>query len=193
MLKIGVTGGIGSGKTVVCEIFKILGVAVYNADTEAKNITNSDSEIIQALTGRYGQDIYFNGEINKKKLSSIIFDNKEELNFINSTIHPRVFAHFNEWLELHNNHSYIIKEAALLFESGSYKDLDKIILVTAPEEIRIKRIIKRDNTNEDAIKKIIKNQLSEGEKINKSDYIINNDDITLVIPQVLELHNKFTH
>ncbi len=191
MLKIGVTGGIGSGKSLVCEMFQLLGVPVYNADEQAKKLVNSDRQIIDSLTTKYGQDIYSKGVIDKKRLAGIIFNNKEELKFVNETIHPRVFAHFDEWLELNHHHKYIIKEAALLFESGSYKDLDKVILVAAPEEIRIKRVVERDKTNEKAVKKIIESQMSENEKQQKSNYIINNDNTVLIIPHILELHNEF--
>lgn len=191
MLKIGVTGGIGSGKSLVCEMFQLLGVPVYNADEQAKKLINSDPQIIDTLTKKYGSDIYSKGVIDKKRLAGIIFNNKEELKFVNETIHPRVFAHFDEWLELNHHHKYIIKEAALLFESGSYKDLDKVILVAAPEEIKIKRVVERDKTNEKAVKKIIESQMSENEKQQKSNYIINNDNTVLIIPHILELHNEF--
>ena len=191
MLKIGVTGGIGSGKSVVCEVFKILGVPVYNADENAKQIIDSDPQIINSLTKKYGQDIYFDGKLDRKKLSAIIFNDKEELNFVNETVHPRVFAHFREWLEINKKEKYIIKEAALLFESGSFKDLDKIILVHSSEEIRIKRVMKRDNIKETDVKKIISNQMPENDKQQKADYIINNNDHDLIIPQVLNLHQKF--
>jgi dephospho-CoA kinase len=193
MLKIGVTGGIGSGKSIVCEMFQLLGVPVYNADEQAKKLVNSDPQIIDTLTKKYGQDIYNKGVIDKKRLAGIIFNNKVELKFVNETIHPRVFAHFDEWLELNNDDAYIIKEAALLFESGSYKDLDKIILVTAPEEIRIKRVVERDQTNEVEVKRIIESQMSENEKQKKSNYIINNDNTVLIIPYILEMHNEFTN
>lgn len=191
MLKIGVTGGIGSGKTVVCEIFKILGVPVYNADEAAKKLIQTDPEIINNFTGRYGDDIYVNGELDRKKLSQLIFDNKEELNFVNSTVHPRVFAHFDEWLELHKNQKYIIKEAALIFESGSSKELDKVILVTTSVNERIKRVVERDKATEEAVKKIILSQMSDEEKIEKADFIINNEGNDLIIPQILKLHKRF--
>lgn len=191
MLKIGVTGGIGSGKSVACEIFKILNIPVYNADEQAKKLINSDPGIIEKLTERFGQDIYINGNLDRKKLSAIIFNNKKELTFVNETVHPRVFAHFDEWLELNKNNNYIIKEAALLFETGSYKDLDKIILVTASEDIRIKRVMERDKIKEEAVKKIIENQLKESKKIKKANYIIHNEGDSLLIPQVLDLHHQF--
>lgn len=191
MLKIGVTGSIGSGKSVVCEIFKILGVPVYNADEEARKLIQSDPGIINKFTGRFGQDIYLKGGLDRKKLSGIIFNNKDELNFVNETVHPRVFAHFDEWLELNKGQKYIIKEAALLFESGSYKDIDKIILITAPETERINRVVERDKTTVDAVKKIISTQMSEEEKTRRADFVINNDGKSLIIPQVLKLHEKF--
>jgi dephospho-CoA kinase len=193
MLKIGVTGGIGSGKSVVCEIFKILGVPVYNADEQAKNLIDSDPYIINKLVEKYGQEIYIGGALDRKKLSQIVFNNKDELQFLNETVHPHVFAHFDEWLELNinKNNSYIVKEAALLFESGSYKELDKIILVSAPEKIRISRVVERDRIKEVEVKKIIQNQMSEDDKIAKAEFIINNDGDTLIIPQVLKLHEQF--
>jgi dephospho-CoA kinase len=193
MLKTGVTGGIGSGKSVVCEIFKILGVPVYNADEQAKKLIDSNPYIINKLCEKYGQEIYIDGVLDRKKLSQIVFNDKKELQFVNETVHPRVFAHFDDWLELNRNknNSYIVKEAALLFESGSYKELDKIILVSAPEKIRISRVVERDRIKEVEVKRIIQSQMSEDDKKAKADFIINNDGDTLIIPQVLKLHEQF--
>jgi dephospho-CoA kinase len=188
MLKVGLTGGIGSGKTVVAGIFRQLGVPVYDADTEARLLTENNSEIKAELQKKFGSDIFLkSGSLDRSKLSSLVFSNPEKLNLLNSIIHPIVKQHFISWLEGQSS-PYIIKEAAILFESGSHRDLDRTIVVTAPEEIRIHRVITRDNTTREKIKDIMKNQWSEEELIKRSDYIVTNDDQTLVIPQVLKLH-----
>lgn len=194
MLKIGITGGIGSGKSIVCEAFKRLGVPVYYADDEAKIIVNSDKNIKEKLIKNYGLKIYKkDGEINKTKLSSIIFQDKNALKKVNSIVHPVVKQHFTEWLKNKEKYKYIIKEAALLFESNSYKDLDIIVTIYAPENIRIKRVMMRDKADEATIKKRMQSQYSDEEKIKKSDYVIYNDQNQLILPQILKLHKLFSN
>lgn len=191
MLKIGLTGGIGSGKTVVTDIFNQLGIDVFNADNEAKKLINSSENIIKKLTERYGKDIYSEKQIiNKKKLADIIFNNKKELNFVNSVIHPEVFKSFNSFIDNKKSSKYIIHEAAILFESGAHKLMDKIIVVDAPVEIRINRITNRDNISRKKVMERINNQAKPKELKSKADFIIINDGKKELIPQVLKIDKK---
>lgn len=192
MKKIGITGGIGSGKSTVCKIFETFGVPVYYADIEAKKITNNDPEIRRQLISLYGEEIYLpSGTINREKLAGIIFSNKQELKKVNSIIHPVVKKYYRNWVTENKNHKYLLKEAAILFESGSYKEQDLIITVVSPLEKRIERVQKRDGHSRETVLKKIENQMSDEEKIKKSDFVIYNDDKKMLIPQVLELHKKF--
>jgi len=192
MLKIGLTGGIGSGKTVVADIFRRLGVPVYDADAEARTLTESNEEIKSELKKYFGREIFFkDNSLNREKLASLVFSNNEKLSQLNSIVHPVVKKHFSNWLQQNKASKYIIKEAAILFESESNEGLDKIISVAAPEEIRVRRVMERDNVAEKKVRRIMKNQWSEEERNKRSDYIITNDDQTLIIPQVLKLHEMF--
>ncbi|MBS1950658.1 MAG: Dephospho-CoA kinase [Cytophagales bacterium] len=193
-IRVGVTGGIGAGKSIVCRIFAGLGVPVYDADTQAKKLMNKDPYLTHEIKKYFGEKSYKNGQLNREYLSNEVFNDPEKLEQLNQLVHPRVGEDSNEWMRQHNNFAYLIKEAALLFESGAYKELDKIIVVTAPEETRVKRVMQRDpfRSREEVIK-IIRNQLSEEEKMRRADYLIFNDERTLVIPQVLKLHERFIH
>ncbi len=191
MKKIGITGGIGSGKSVVCKIFNNLKVPVYNSDEIAKKILNSDEKIISTLKNNFGDNIYLDSNVlDKKKLSEIIFNDKLSLKKVNEIVHPVIKKHFQNWLKKRKkeNHKYIIKEAAILFESGTFRELDKIITVFSPENIRIKRLEIRDKVDVNTIRKKISNQISEEEKIKMSDFVIYNDDKNLLVPQVLKIH-----
>lgn len=191
MLKVGVTGGIGSGKTTVCQVFKALGISVYNADIEAKNLMLSEA-VKLPLIEKFGTETYHkDGSLNRAHLSSIVFNDKGKLAYLNSIVHPAVFKHFDDWVLAHNNEPYIIKEAALMFESESYKSLDKVITVSAPKELRIQRVLSRDDVSKEDIEKRIANQFSEEKRQELADYIIYNDDNQLVIPQIMELHETF--
>lgn len=192
MLKIGLTGGIGSGKTVVANIFRQLGVPVYEADAEAKTLTENSEEIKDEIKKYFGSEFFLkDGSLDRSKMASLVFSDDAKLSQLNSIIHPFVKNHFKDWMQKHSSGRYIIKEAAILFESGSDSGLDKIILITAPEQIRIRRVIERDNTSEEKVRNVIKNQWSEAERAKLSDFIITNDDKTLLIPQVLGLHRLF--
>ncbi|SMO44217.1 dephospho-CoA kinase [Saccharicrinis carchari] len=190
MITVGVTGGIGSGKTTVCNIFGVLGVPVYNADTEARHLTNTHPEIVKKVSLLFGKDIYNNGQLNRNKVGALVFSNKELLQQLNAVIHPLVAAHFKVWLSKHRYCSYVIKEAAILFESGAYRQVDKVVTVTAPQGVRIKRVMRRDGISEKMVLDRMKNQMEEKEKVNKSDYIIACNDVDLVIPQVLRIHEE---
>jgi len=189
MITIGLTGGIGSGKTLISNIFKIFGISVFNADDIAKFIINNNEKVINTLKKKYGFDIYSNNIINKKKLSKIIFHNKNELDYINKLIHPLVFDNFNEWKNKQKS-PYVIMEAAILFESNANKLCNKTITVFSPKQTRINRIKERDKISEDEIKKRMKHQLDENEKIKLADYIIYNDNKQAILPQIINIHNS---
>lgn len=192
MIKIGLTGGIGSGKTTVAKVFETLGVPVYYSDIWAKIITVSDKNVISSLVAEFGKDVYFSdGEINKPFLSKLIFDNKDSREKINNIIHPAVAKHFEEWVKDNETigKEYVIKEAAILFESGADKQVDKIITVVTDVEQRIQRLIKRDSNSREEILRKIKAQISDEEKIKLSDFIIKNNDEDMVLPQILEIND----
>lgn len=192
MIKIGITGGIGSGKSTVCEVFKSLGVPVYHADQRAKVLMNQSADIREGLIKLFGEQIYqSNLEIDRAALSAIIFNNKQALSSINELIHPAVYNNFFDWCTGQQS-AYVLMEAAILFESGGYKKLDKTILVTAPEELRIKRVQKRDKASEQEIKARINNQLSDKEKLKLTDYIIVNDGKQLITPVIVQLHKQLS-
>lgn len=190
MLKIGLTGNIGSGKSTVAKIFNILEIPIYHADIEAKKFL-TDQTVIQALINKFGFKILTDNKIDNKKLAAIVFNNKDYLIFLNQLIHPLVKTDFNNWCNsLPDSCKYVIMEAAILFESGFDKYVDKIIMVTAPQEIRIERIIKRDNSTREEILKRMANQWDEDKKTNLADFLITNDDNSLLIPQVIEINKK---
>lgn len=190
MIKVGITGGIGSGKTTVCNIFKTLNIPVYNADSEARHLTDNHPEIVNRVRKLFGDDIYKQGLLDRKKVASLVFSNKDLLQQLNAIVHPIVAAHFKAWLSKQKKCPYIIKEAAILFESGGEKQVDKVITVTAPQHIRIKRVMLRDKLNEGEVLNRIKNQMPQEEKAERSDFIIQCNDIDLVIPQVLKIHEE---
>jgi dephospho-CoA kinase len=193
MIKLGITGGIGSGKTTVCNIFEHLGIPVYNSDTKAKTIVEDETILIDAIKKEFGNKSYNeNGKLNRQYISEIVFKDKIALNRLNALIHPAVIRDFNLWIRNYSDKPYVIKESALLFETGTYKNMDKIISVYAPLKIRIERIMKRNDFDRKKIEEIIKNQLPEEEKITRSDYIIYNDLHHSIIEQVIAIHRLFT-
>ena len=191
MLKVGITGGIGSGKTTVCKVFETLGVPVYYADLEAKKLQEQDAEVKGAILKEFGENILnASGSIDRAKLAAIVFNDKDKLQKLNNIIHPAVANHFNNWLTTNKTSKYTLQEAAILFESGVYKRVDKIISVIAPIDIRILRTAKRDNISEELVQQRMKNQISDEEKIKRSDFIIYNDEQQLLIPQVIRIHEQ---
>lgn len=190
MLKIGLTGGIGSGKSTVAKIFEVLGVPVYYADDAAKELMNTDPQLIEAIKKIFGADAYQAEKLNRSYLASIVFADEKKLEILNALIHPATINASNAWMEKQSA-PYIIKEAALLFESDAYKYLDAVIGVSSPLPQRIKRVMERDNTSEDEILKRINRQMNEEEKLKRCQFIIHNDESTLLIPQVIELDKKF--
>ena len=185
---IGLTGGIGSGKTTIARLFEAEGIPVYIADDEAKKIMILP-ETIQFVGEYFGQEVIVNHQIDKKKLSEIVFNQPEKLKELNKIIHPLVKNHFDNWIKKQNS-SFVIKEAAILFESGSYKYCDKIITVIASEETRIKRVMSRDNCTKEAVLDRIKNQWSDSQKTSKSDYIIENENLSEAKLQFQEILKK---
>lgn len=192
MLKIGITGGIGSGKTTVSHLFEVLGAPVFYADDEGKKVMVNDSLLKRAIQESFGADAYFtDGTLNRKYLAGIVFNNEIRLSQLNSLVHPAVFRAFDEWADSFKNVPYLMKEAALLFESGSYKMCDYTILVTAPIEIRIARVMRRDGVSREQVENRNVTQLTEAQKLPMADFVIRNGENDLLIPQVMALHQRF--
>ena len=192
MITAGVTGGIGSGKTTVCKILEVFGVPVYYADVRAKQLYAESSTVKRKVKELFGDDIYFSGELNRAEVAKRIFNDKELLQKLNAIVHPAVEEDFKEWAEKHKNAPFVVKEAAILFENGGYKKLDFNILLTAPEDLRIKRVVKRDGIPEEQVKARIRNQWPDEKKIPLADFVIKCDEEHLVIPQVLHVIEKIT-
>ena len=192
-LQIGITGGIGSGKSLICKVFALLGISVYDADSHAKALMTTDGILVSQIKKEFGDLAYHgDGRLNREWLAPHVFADEEKLQRLNSLVHPRVALDYGKWLDAHPHEAYVLKEAALLFESGSYRQLDKIIVVSAPEGVRRQRVLKRDpHRTVEQFKGIVEKQLGEEEKLQRADYIIVNDDETLVIPQVIQLHEEF--
>ena len=184
---IGLTGGIGSGKSTVLELFKILGVKTYSADESAKKLVNTDPNLINLIKSSFGNNIYDKGLLNTRKLSKIVFEDTEKLKLLNSIVHPAVARDFKLFLNSINE-DYIVKEAANIFETKSEKNYDKIIFIQSPLEIRIERVIMRDNISREEVMKRINNQLDENLIINKCDYVIANKNIKDLEAKVLSIH-----
>jgi dephospho-CoA kinase len=189
--QIGITGGIGSGKSLVCRIFSVLGVPVYDADSRAKSVMTTDGILISQIKKEFGVLSYHaDGTINREYLAQA-FKSPERLQRLNELVHPRVGIDYKQWVSKQHT-TYIIKEAALLFEAKSNIGLDKTIMVFAPKELRIKRVLQRDaHRNMQQVEAIINNQMPDEEKMELADFIITNDETQLVIPQVLALHDQF--
>jgi len=188
MLTIGVTGGIGSGKTTVCKVFNVLGIPVFQADSVAGKLQNEDSTIVSKLKARFGDKIYSSeGLLDRKGLAAIVFGDRLLLDEVNKIVHPAVHRAFDQWKSKFEALPYVIYEAAILFETGSFRSFDCSILVVADEKERIERVMKRELTTVEAIRNRMHNQMVDSEKIKLADYIINNNDNQLIIPQVLQL------
>lgn len=191
MLKAGITGGIGSGKTTVCKIFETLGIPVYYADDRAKWLMTHDPELVEAISNTFGKDAYLpEGQLNRAYLAKVVFGDDEKLAQLNALVHPAVFRDGYQWHSSQINVPYTLREAALLFESGSYRAIDKMIVVTAPLPVRVKRVMERDQVTEAAVMARIEKQWPEEEKVKRADFVIFNDGDRLLIPQVLEIHRS---
>ena len=192
MKVVGITGGIGSGKTTTCKIFEQLGVPVYYADLRAKNLMLHNEKLRSRIKQAFGEKAYSNGDLNREYLAKEVFGSKDKLFVLNGLVHPAVADDFEAWLEQNEKAEYVLKEAAILFESGAYHNVDVTVLVIAPKELRIDRVTDRDGSSRDDVIKRMNNQWTQERKAKLADHIINNDGTQLLIPQVLELHKKFS-
>lgn len=183
---IGLTGGIGSGKTTIGNYFRSLGIPVYMVDDEGRKITDRQN-VVQQIENIFGSSVIENGKVNRKKLSEIVFNNKDKLRQLNEIIHPAVRKHFEDWMKDQQDQPFIIRESAILFESGRDKDCDFIISVIAPMEERIKRVMQRDQVSRESVLERINNQLTDEERISKSDFIIENSSIPDAEKQAKEI------
>ncbi len=190
MKVIGLTGGIGSGKTTVAEIFKVLGIPIYNSDQRAKYLMNHSPELIAKIKANFGEESYKNNTLNREYIASVIFHDKTKLQTINNIVHPAVAKDFEQWANKQTTAPYIIKESAILIESGGHQHVDKIIVVTAPTNLRIKRVQQRDNATKKEVEARLNNQMSDKERKTYADYLINNDSKQSLIKQVLIIHKS---
>lgn len=189
-LKIGLTGGIGSGKSTIAKMFELLNVPVYYADAASKRLYHTDKDLIAALKKQFGEDIYTNGQLNRSRLAAIVFNNKAQLDVLNRLVHPPTIRDAEEWIK-RQTAPYVIKEAALLFESGSVAGLDYVVGVFAPSHLRIKRVMDRDGSSREDVQNRMSKQIDENIKMRLCDFVISNNEQELVIPQVLALHKRF--
>lgn len=190
MLRIGITGGIGSGKSTVAGIFSVLGIPVYDADSASKRLMSEDGSLKEKIIEHFGQESYVDGRLNPKHLSQQVFNDPKRIEFLNSIVHPATIKDAEEWMKKQKA-PYLIKEAALIFESGSNKTLDKIIGVSSPLSLRMERTMKRNNITAEQVMDRINLQMNEEEKMRLCDYVIINDEEQMLIPQVLQLHEQF--
>lgn len=191
-LKVGITGGIGAGKSTVCKVFAALGIPVYDADSRAKRLLTEDVALVSQIRQQFGDEAYFlDGSLNREWLAAKVFPQPEQLALLNSLVHPRVALDFDQWYGLQQQTPYVLKEAALIFETGSDKQLDAVITVAAPHNLRVRRTIMRDlHRSRAQVEEIINRQLPEEERLSRAGFKIINDDHSLVVPQVLRLHRQ---
>lgn len=192
-LRAGITGGIGSGKTTVCRIFEAIGIPVYYADDWAKWLINNDVELKKGIVKIFGSDAYTpEGEYNRSFVAKIVFENREKLAALNALVHPAVERHSRDWHDKQaaKGAPYTLKEAALLIESGSRQFLDFLIVVTAPEALRIRRVMRRDGLTEEAVRARMRSQITEAEMLKAADFVIVNDGVQMLVPQVWKIHQK---
>jgi len=183
---IGLTGGIGSGKTTIANYFQEMGVPVYIADNGARNVMQSE-DIVKQIKTIFGDDLFVNNILNRAKLAEIVFNDKSKLEQLNNIVHPAVKKDFEVWLLQHTNYAYVIYEAAILFESGRYKECDVVITVTAPKELRIERVIKRDNTTREHVLSRMDMQWNDEKRISGSNFVINNDNLKNAKEEVVKI------
>lgn len=189
MLRVGITGGIGSGKSTVARIFEVLGIPVYYADDAAKRMMNENEELKEKIKHQFGSDVYTDGKLNRKRLAEIVFNAPEKLEQLNALTHPATIKDAENWMKKQTT-PYSIKEAALIFESGAQEHLDHVIGVTAPAPLRIQRTMQRDGiTREEVIARMNK-QMDENIKMKLCDFVLRNDEQELLLPQVIALHEK---
>jgi len=191
MIKVGLTGGIGSGKSLISMVFNRLGVPIYDSDSATKLLYHSNLELKKELIKAFGKQTYdTNGMLNRSYLGKLVFNNKNNLQLINKIVHPKVKQDFKGWLVENCSAAYIIKEAAILIESKAYQQLDKIIVVSAPIDLRVARVVKRDNTTDKEVNKRIESQLSEEELLGYADFTIRNNEKEALLPQIINIHSE---
>lgn len=186
-LKLGITGGIGSGKTSVCRVFNVLGIPFFSADPEAKKIMDNNISIIHHINSIAGKDLYVDGSLDRMALANLIFNDNSLLEQVDSLVHPVVFEHFRKW-ETEQDAPYVIFEAAILFESGASKLVDRIATVVAPVEERVERVIQRNKLTKEQVMDRMRNQMDDDSRIKMSDYVINNSENDMIIPAILKIH-----
>jgi len=189
---VGITGGIGSGKTTVCQVFQELGVPIYYADDRAKQLMAENLTLRKQIEDVFGSKAYSDGVLNRAFLAEQVFSSQEKLSVLNGLVHPVVAEDFESWIDENEQAPYMIKEAAILFESGAYESVDITVLVVAPEQIRIVRVMERDGTSEEQVRERMTKQWSQERKVKLADHVINNDGTHLLVPQIIELHEKFS-
>lgn len=190
MIRIGLTGGIGSGKSTIAKIFEVLGIPVYYADAASRRLMNEDPKLVKDIIHHFGEKSYTDGKLNRPYIASIVFNDPEKLNLLNAISHPATIEDANKWMQ-QQTAPYVIKEAALIFESGSAEGLDLVIGVYAPAPLRIKRTMDRDKVTQEEVKKRMERQINEELKMKLCDFVVINDEQQLVVPQVMALHQKF--
>lgn len=190
MYLLGLTGGIGSGKTLVCSLLERLGIPVYYADAAAKRLMNQDPVLAGAIIRLLGEEAYHGTSLNRGFVADAVFGDPDLLAQLNALVHPAVRKDFSIWVEHQERVPYVVEEAAILFESGAHRFLDGSVLVYAPEELRIRRVMERDGVEELSVRKRMMHQMNEEEKMKLADHIIYNDDRQMLLPQVIALHNK---
>lgn len=190
MLRIGLTGGIGSGKSTVARIFHVLGVPVYSSDDAAKRLMSEDADLKKKIIESFGEESYLNGQLNRKYIADVAFSDRNKIELLNSFVHPATIKDATSWMGKQNA-PYVIKEAALIFESGSDQFLDYVVGVKSPLSLRIERTMKRNNVTSEKVKTRMKLQMDENEKMSLCDFLIINDEKQMLIPQVLSLHYEF--
>ena len=190
MLKVGITGGIGSGKTTVCQVFKTLGIPVLYADKIGRYLMENDAMLMDGIKMLFGNNIYKAGKLDRSKIASVAFSKPEILTELNKLVHPVVIRYGKQWMDSQKA-PYVIKEAAIFFESGSYTDMDIIVGVYAPQQLRMQRTMERDNISQEKVQERMAQQMDEDEKMKRCDHVIINDDKQAILPQVLKLHELF--
>ncbi len=193
MTRVGITGGIGSGKSLVCKVLSMFGIPVYHADAEARKLMETDPLLRGELIRLCGAEIYTSGRLNRPLMSRLIFSNSDLLQAVNSVVHPAVAHDFDAWSARQSGYPYLVQESALLFESGAWERFDVVVLVTAPEAVRTARVLNRPGMTVEKIRAIVKNQLAEEEKIVRSHVVFHNDGNNLILPGIVALHTTLAH